>query len=49
MDPPHRHLYTNDNEDAPLTMMVQPRQRPKFVIDELPSSPPPPIILERVH
>ena len=22
MDPPHRHLYTNDDEDAPLAMMV---------------------------
>ena len=50
MDPPHRHSYTNDDEDAPLAMMVQPRQRPGFVTDESPSSPPPPILLEqRVH
>ena len=47
IDPPHRHLYTNDDEDAPLAMMVQPRQQPGFVIDEPPSSPPPPILLEQ--
>ena len=50
MDLPHRHSYTNDNEDAPLAMLVHPRQRLGFVTDELPSSPPPPILLEqRVH
>ena len=40
MDLLHRHSYTNDDEDAPLAMMVQPRQRPGFVTDESPSSPP---------
>ena len=50
MDPLHRHSYINDDEDALLAMMVQPRQRPGFVIDESPTSPPPPILLEqRVH
>ena len=26
MDPPHHPLYTYDNENAPLAMMVQPQQ-----------------------